>query len=218
MNAGPSTPSTSSISTPSPIQTSPRIFSPGTFSRTRLVERVEVRLAVLVEVADVLPVALAHVAVDRAAHLEEQREELLREVVGPVGRNVLQHLRLEHVDAGVDRVREHLTPRRLLEEPLDLAVLVGDDDPELERVLDRLQPDRDRGALLLVELDDLRQVDVAERVARDDEEGVVERVGGEAHGAGGAERALLDRVLDVEAEARAVPEVASGSPAAGTRP
>ncbi len=53
----------------------------------------------------------------------------------------------------------------------------------------------------------LLQVDVAERVARDDEERVVERVRGEPHGAGRAERALLDRVLDVQAEARAVAEV-----------
>ena len=56
-------------------------------------------------------------------------------------------------------------------------------------------------------VDDLSQVDVAERVARDDEERLVERVGGEPHGAGRAERALLDRVLDVQPEARAVAEV-----------
>ena len=119
-----------------------------------LVERVEVRLPVLVEVADVLPVAVEHVAVDRPAHLEQQWEELLREVVRPVARDVPQHLRLEHVDAGVDRVGEDLAPRRLLEEALDAAVLVGDDDAELERVLDRLEPDRDRGALLAVEVDE----------------------------------------------------------------
>src|ERR671929_7999 len=51
--------------------------------------RDEVRLAVLVEVADVLPVAVEHVAVHRPAHLEQQREELLREVVRPVGRDVV---------------------------------------------------------------------------------------------------------------------------------
>ena len=175
MNAGPSTPSTSSISTPSPIQTSPRILSPGIVQAHLLVERVEVRLPVLVEVADVLPVAVADVAVDRPAHLEQQREELLREVVRPVGRDVPQHLGLEHVDAGVDRVGEHLPPRRLLEEALDAAVLVGDDDPELERVLDRLQPDRDRGALLRWKSTSCVEVDVAERVAGDDEERLVER-------------------------------------------
>ena len=172
-----------------------------------LVERVGVRLAVLVEVADVLPVALAHVAVDRAAHLEQQREELLREVERPVGRDVPEHLRLEHVDAGVDRVGEHLAPRRLLEEALDLAVLVGDDDAELERVLDGLEADRDRRALLLVEVDDLVQVDVAERIARDDEERLVQAVRREPHRPRRAERALLDRVLDVQPEVAAVPEV-----------
>src|ERR671931_397519 len=81
-----------------------------------LAERAKVRLPVLVEVADVLPVAVADVAVDRPAHLEQQREELLREVVRPVGRHVPQDLRLEDVDPGVDRVTEHLPPRRLLEE------------------------------------------------------------------------------------------------------
>ena len=138
------------MSTPSPIQTLPRRRTPGDVQAHLLVERVEVRLPVLVEVADVLPVAVEHVPVDRPAHLEQEREELLREVVRPVGRDVPQHLRLEHVDAGVDRVGEDLAPRRLLEEALDLAVLVGDDDPELERVVDRLEPDRDGGAGLLV--------------------------------------------------------------------
>ena len=117
---------------------------PGHVEPHALVERVEVRLPVLVEVPDVLPVAVDDVAVHRPAHLEQQREELLREVVRAVRRDVPQHLRLEHVDAGVDRVGEDLAPRRLLEEALDAAVLVGDDDPELERVLDRLEADRDR--------------------------------------------------------------------------
>src|SRR5581483_10428915 len=115
-----------------------------------LVEGVVVRLPELVEVADVLPVALADVPVARAAHVEEEREELLREVVGPVARDVAEHLGLEHVDPGVDRVAEALAPGGLLEEALDPAVLVGDDDSELERVLDRLEPDRDRGAALAV--------------------------------------------------------------------
>src|SRR5207248_285599 len=57
-------------------------------------------------------------------------------------------------------------------------------------------------------LDETAQVDVAERVARDDEERVVEAVAREADGAGGAEGRLLDGVLDPEAERLAVPEVA----------
>src|SRR5581483_2720008 len=182
--------------------------NPGDVEPHALLERVEVRLAELVEVADVLPVALEDVPVDRPSHLEQQREELLREVVRPVGRDVLQHLRLEDVDARVDRVGEDLAPRRLLEEALDAAVLVGDDDPELERVLDRLEADRHGGALLPVRLDETRQVDVAERVAGDDEERVVEAARGEADRAGGAEWRLLDGVADVDAEALAVAEVA----------
>jgi len=172
-----------------------------------LFERIEVRLAVLVEVADVLPVAVHDEAVHRPSHLEQQREELFGEVVRAVLRDVPQDLRLEHVDAGVDRVAEHLPPRRLLEKALDPPVLVRHDDPELERVLDRLEADRRGRALLLVKLDDLRQVDVAERVARDDEERVVETPGGEPDGARRAERRLLDRVREIYAERLAASEV-----------
>ena len=97
------------------------------------VEGVEVRLPELVEVADVLPVAVEDVAVERPAHLEEEREELLGEVVRAVVGHVAEHLRLQHVDPRVDRVGEDLPPGGLLEEPLDAPVVVGDDDPELER-------------------------------------------------------------------------------------
>src|SRR5437763_360817 len=173
-----------------------------------LVERVEIRLPVLVEIPDVLPVTVEDMAVDRATHLEQQREQLLRKVVRPVLRDVLQHLGLEHVDAGVYRVGEDLAPGRLLEESLDASVLVGDDDAELQRVLDRLEPDRHRGALLAVRLDEAVQIDVAEGVTRDDEERVVEPSGCALDGARGAERRLLHRIADVDAERLAGAEVA----------
>ena len=172
-------------------------------------EGVVVRLAVLVEVPDVLPVALEHAAVQRAPHLEQEREELLGEVVRSVGGHVTHDFRVEHVDARVDRVGEDLAPRRLLQESLDAAVLVGDHDAELERVVDRLEADRHGGALLQVALNELLEVDVAEGVSRDDEEGLVELVGGEANRPRSAQRRLLDRVGDVDPECVAVAEVAA---------
>ena len=62
--------------------------------------------------------------------------------------------------------------------------------------------------------DERAEVDVAERVAGDDEERLVEGAAREPDRAGRAERQLLDRVLDVQAERLAVAEVARGSPAA----
>ena len=51
------------------------------------------------------------------------------------------------------------------------------------------------------------EVDVAERVAGDHEERLVEPLLGEPHRAGGAERLLLDGVVDVQPERLAVAEV-----------
>ena len=121
-------------------------LDPGDVEGNLLVEGVEVRLPELVEVADVLPVALGDVAVERTTHFEEEREELLGEVERLPLRHMPKDFRVEDVDAGVDRVREDLAPRRLLEEAFDPSVLVGDDDSELERVVDALQADRDERA------------------------------------------------------------------------
>ena len=139
-------------------------LDPGDVEGNLLVEGVEVRLSELVEVADVLPVALGDVAVERATRFEEKREELLGEVERLSLRHMPKDFRVEDVDAGVDRVREDLAPRRLLEEAFDPSVLVGDDDSELERVVDALQADGDERVLLLVEADELAEIDVAERV------------------------------------------------------
>ena len=71
-----------------------------------------------------------------------------------------------------------------------------------------LSPIVTEALLLAVELDEAREVDVAERVAGDDEERVVEPPRRALHRAGGAERRLLDRVADVDAERLAAAEVA----------
>ena len=108
------------------------------------VEHVGVGAAVGLERADVLPVALGDVAVQRVAVLEQRREHVAGEVDDLALGDVVEHHRFEHVDPGVDGVGEHLTPRGLLEEALDRAVGLGDDDAELERVLHVLERDRRR--------------------------------------------------------------------------
>ncbi len=176
------------------------------------VERVAVGLQVLLEAADVLPVAVADHAVERLVHVEQLGEQVVAEVVGlPLG-DVVEDLGLDHVDAGVDRVGEDLAPARLLQEALDAALVVDDDHSELERVLHALEGDGDHRLALLVEVDHLGEVEVGERVAADDQEGVVEKVLGQPDGAGGARRRLLHRVVDVHAQAAAVAEVVADEP------
>ena len=139
-------------------------------------EHVAVGLQVGVGVADVGPVRVGDEAEQRESFVEHQREQLGREVVRLIRWDQVENLGLENVDPGVDRVAEDLTPGRLLEEPLDPAVLVGHDDPELERVLHAFQHHRCGGAVLPVEREHLVEIEVGERVAADDEEGSVEEV------------------------------------------
>ena len=84
--------------------------------------------------ADVLPVALGDVAVDRLALLHQLREDVAGPVDRHVGLDVVEDLGLHHVDAGVHGVGEDLAPGRLLQEALDLALLVDDGDAEFQRI------------------------------------------------------------------------------------
>ena len=167
-------------------------------------EDVRVGARVLADRAHVGPIALGDVAVEGLALREELREEVPAEVEARPDRVAPEDARLDDVDAGIDGVREDLAPGRLLEELRDAAALVRDDDAVLERVGHAVERERDRRALRLVERDHLREVDVGERVAGDDEERVTERVADLAHRAAGAERRLLDAVAEPEAHAAAI--------------
>ncbi len=173
------------------------------------VEDVLVGLEVGRRGADVLPVAVGHVAEDRPARLEHGREDLGREVDGAALGDEIEDLGLEDVDTGVDGVAEDLAPARLLQEALDAPVLTGDDDAELERVLHRAQGQRGQGVVLLVELQHGGEVDVGQHVARNHQEALRELVAGVAHRTGRAERRLLGGVDHAHAELGAVAEVAA---------
>jgi hypothetical protein len=171
------------------------------------VEDVLVGALVGLQAADVLPVAVGHEAEQRRAPLEQPGED----VAGEVGRlalgDVLEDLRLQHVDAGVDGVGEDLAPVGLLEEALDAAVGLGDDDAELERVGHALEHDGGQGAAAAVEAHRLVEVDVGQGVAGDDHEGLAEHLCGVADAAGGAERGRLGGIGQVHLHVGAVAKV-----------
>jgi hypothetical protein len=179
----------------------------GDVDRHPPVEDVAVGPVVGVDGADVLPVAVDHETLDGQPPREGRREHGFGEVDPLAFRDQVQDLRFQHVDAGVDGVGEDLAPRRLLQEPLDPAVGVGDDDAEVDRVLHPAQSDGGQRAGRPVGLDDGVEVDVGQHVAGDDDEGVVELGGGVADGAGRPEGCLLGGVAHRHTELGAVPEV-----------
>ena len=160
-----------------------------------------------VEGAHVLPVAGGDRAEQRTLFFEELGEDLAGEVDGATGGDVVEDLRFEDEDAGVDGVGEHLAPRRLLQKAFDRAILVGDDDAELEGVIDRGQPDGGERLLGVMRGDDRAEVDVGEHVAGDDEEAFLQFVHGVADAARRTQRGLLGGVDHAHPELAAVPEV-----------
>ena len=171
------------------------------------VEDVLVGSLVGLQAADVLPVAVGHEAEQRRALGEQLGEHVGGEVGRLAVRDVLEHLRLEHVDAGVDGVGEDLAPVGLLQEPLDAAVLFCDDDAELERVGHPLEDHGGHGAAAAVEADHLVEVDVGEGVPGDDHEGLAQHLGGVADAAGRAQGGRLGGVGQVDVHVGAVAEV-----------
>ena len=156
--------------------------------------------------ADVDPVAVVDVGDEGLAALDQRREVAALDRPGRVLRNAVERLRLEHVDAGVDRVAGDLVLARLLEEALDVAVRVGLDQPVGARVLDRRQDDRRLGLALAVQPQHGAEIDLGQHVAVEHDDRLGQRVAGIADRAAGAERHRLDDVAELDAQTFALAE------------
>ena len=74
-------------------------------------------------IADIAPVIVRDVAVNRFARLNERGEEIMPEVVSAIVRNERKRLRLENINAGVDCVGHCVAARGLFIKRADFAVL-----------------------------------------------------------------------------------------------
>src|SRR5207249_5768601 len=135
---------------------------------------VAVDLEVLLGGADVDPVAAVHVGGHVVAAAEEGGEEGALDRVVHAGRHQLERRRLQHVDAGVDRVGGDLLRGGLFDEAAHAPVPVGLDQPVGGRVGDGREHERGRGPALAMPSDDGGQVHVGEHVAVEHHGRVVE--------------------------------------------
>lgn len=158
--------------------------------------------------ADVLPVALGDIAVDRLAFLHQLRKDVTGPVHRYVGLDIVEDLGLHHIDARVHGVREDLAPGRLLQEALDLALFIDDGDTEFKGIGHTRQTDGDQCALFLVEVDELGEVEVGQGITGDDKESIVlQRLFGVLDASGGTEWLLLIGIGELHAELFTVTEV-----------
>ncbi len=115
--------------------------------------------------SDVLPVgSVGDPAVDRGAAVEELGKDVGRPVDHLAGRHLGEHLGFHYVDAGVHCVGEHLAPGGLLQEPLDPAVGVRDDDAEFQRIGNPGEGDCHERLVILMKAHQIGQVDVGQRI------------------------------------------------------
>ena len=108
-------------------------------------EHVAVRLEIRLGRADVEPVPRQRDP-EHGAFVGEPREDLALDRDGATRRDEVEHLGLEHVEAGVDEVGVDLLRPRLLEERLDATVRGRPHEPVAARVGDRREQDRRLGA------------------------------------------------------------------------
>src|SRR5438552_7967943 len=91
--------------------------------------------AVLVEIADITPIVPHDVAEEGLIIFQDLREYVLAPVVGDTALHVVEDAWVQDVRPSVDRIREDFGPGGFFQEPLYSAVIVGDDDAEVERII-----------------------------------------------------------------------------------
>ena len=115
-------------------------------------------------------------------------------------------LALEHVAARVDLVGRRIL--RLLQERGDHAVRIGRHTTECARITDPDQMQRDVGVVVVMGGEQGAEVGAGQHVAVEHHRGVVPQLRRDVgDAAAGAERLLLDDVVDLQAELRSVTEL-----------
>ena len=156
--------------------------------------------------ADVDPVAVVHVGDEGLAALDQRREVAPLDRPGGVLGDAVEGLRLEHVNAGVDRIARDFVLTRLLEETAHVLVLVGFDQPVGARVVHRRQHDRCLRLALAMEPEHRTKIDLRQHVAVEDHHRLGQGIPGIADRAARPQRHRLDDVAELDAEAIAVAE------------
>jgi hypothetical protein len=171
-------------------------------------EEIAVCGKIFAQVPDIAPVALPDVAVERQPAVQHLRKEVLAEVVLlPVG-DELQHLRLQHVDAGVDRVGEEFAPGGLLQKAHDAPIGVGEDNAVGERMRHPHEQQGRHCPVRAMPLEGSRQVERRQDIGADDQEGLRrQQLSGVAHASGGAVIGFRLDVLDLHIPRRSGAEV-----------
>src|SRR3990172_9966272 len=125
---------------------------------------------VLLDIAHITPVPVGNKPKDRLARSEELWKNILAKVHRSTGFVVLEDAGVEHVDAGIYRVAEHLAPTGLLQELAYGPIFVDDDHAILQRVRYTVEGDSSHGLLGLMECDGLAQIEICQGVAADHQE------------------------------------------------
>src|SRR5262249_40113596 len=147
------------------------------------------------------------ITVQRNVVVQEGRKYILTEIEYAPTLPAVEHGGIEHVDTGIHRIADDLSPRRFLDELRDALLGVGNDDSLLQRGPHARERPRGDRLFFVMKLDQIGQIDIGDRVAADNEEWAIEPLLRELDRTGRAQRRLLDRVMNFEAKRFAVAKI-----------
>ncbi len=173
---------------------------PRQFHRDQAAQAVLVRGTILFEVAYVRPIPVCDIPAEPLSLGKEGRKQIFAEVKGSPRLYLGQHLRLQDVDAGVHRVREHLAGARFLQEPLDRPLRICYHDAILQRIGHAGKHQRADRAPLPVKLDRRAQVNVCQSISADDQERPLQPIQQPPDTSRGSQGNILDYVVELQLE------------------
>ena len=173
-----------------------------------MVEHVPASAHVFTNIPHIGPIATSHVAVQGATRFQQLRKDVLAPICGHTLLYEVQHRGIDHIDAGVHRIRDHFAPRWFFKELGDSAVGIGDDYAIFQGVGYAIESQGGLGAFCLVVGDNLLQVDVGHGVAADDEERLIEKFLGILDTTRRTQGRFLNCVMDLHAQAATIPKIA----------
>ena len=172
------------------------------------IQRVRRALQIGLTVPHVAPVALRGGTEYLFFLPQQQGEQIFSKIEGPPLGHIVHRPPGQHIDASIHLIGNHLTPAGFLHKALDPSLSAGQHQAVFQGCGVPVQGQGRGGALLLVELEQLRQIQIAHSIAADHQKIFLPQLlHAVLHAPGGAKRFFLYKIGQPDAQARSVPKI-----------
>ena len=130
-------------------------------------------ITVTFRVTDITPISLGITCHQVYAFLHQMGEKVFGKIIILMFGDMVEYLRFNDIDTGIDRITEDFTPTRFFKEFFNFSLFIGDHNAKLQRIVNRCQGNGQFGFFLSMIIKDLLEIKVGHQVTADNNKVII---------------------------------------------